>query len=85
MTSNFVPALSPAQLEYRRYLKSWRWWVLRRVRLWMDGNRCRMCGSAERLQVHHRDYLHRGKAWLGELFDLTTVCNSCHGDFHDGD
>jgi hypothetical protein len=85
MANNFVSALSPAQLEYRRYLKSWRWWILRRLRLWMDGRRCRMCGAAERLQVHHRDYLHRGRSWLGELFDLTTCCASCHSDYHDGD
>lgn len=85
MRNTFVPALSPAQVEYRHYLRSWRWRMLRRLRLAIDGRRCRMCGSRAALQVHHRDYTNRGKSWLGELFDLTTVCDSCHDDFHDGD
>jgi len=67
MRNNFVPALSPAQAEYRHYLKSWRWRLLRRIRLWIDGHRCRMCGASEALQVHHRSYQHRGRSWWREL------------------
>jgi len=86
MRSTFVaPHPSPAQLAYHAYLRSPRWWILRRVRLWIDGHRCRMCGGRTALQVHHRDYANKGKSWLGELFDLTTVCDSCHSDYHDGD
>lgn len=83
--TNFVSPLSPAQEEYRRYLQSWRWRILRRLRIKLDGGRCRMCGTTERLHVHHRDYLHRGRSWFGELFDCTTVCADCHSDYHDGD
>ena len=77
--------MTPQQAEYQQYLKSWRWLILRAVRRWLDGDRCRMCGARRGLEVHHRDYLHRGKSWLGELLDLTTVCLACHGDYHDGD
>ena len=75
----------PTQNEYRRYLTSHRWHILRTLRLWLDGGRCRMCGKSIRLEVHHRDYTHRGRNWWRELMDLTTVCHNCHGDYHDGD
>lgn len=77
--------MTPQQAEYQQYLRSWRWLILRHLRRWLDGGRCRMCGGRQRLEVHHRDYLHRGGSWLGELLDLTTVCRACHGDYHDGD
>ena len=78
----FVPAHSPAQAEYRKYLHGWRWWILRRLRLRIDGRRCRMCGADDALQVHHSMYTHRGGSWLGELLDLITVCDECHSKHH---
>ncbi len=77
--------MTAAQIHYQKYLKSWRWRILRGIRKWVDGGRCRMCGSTKRLEVHHRSYLHRGNSWLGELMDLTTCCKNCHSDYHDGD
>lgn len=83
--STFVSPISPEQAAYREYLRSWRWRILRWLRVRFDGHRCRMCGRRDRLEVHHRDYTHRGGSWLREFADLTTVCRDCHGDFHDGD
>lgn len=77
--------MTPAQAEYRRYLHSYRWRLLRTLRLWMDGGRCRMCGRCNGLECHHRDYTYRGRNWWRELMDLTTVCRNCHSDYHDGD
>lgn len=77
--------MTRAQLAYQQYLRSPRWWLLRRLRLWLDGNRCRLCGSQRGLQAHHRSYEYKGKSFLRELGDLTTLCPRCHGDFHDGD
>jgi len=77
--------MTPQQAEYQQYLRSWRWWALRTLRKWLDGGRCRLCGTGQRLEVHHRDYRWRGRSWLGELLDLTTVCRTCHADYHDGD
>lgn len=82
--STFVPALSPAQVEYRHYLNSPRWRILRWLRLRLDGHRCRMCGSSERLEVHHRSYDWRGAFWLWELLDLTTLCRRHHEQYHKG-
>lgn len=87
MTTRFVSAKSPRQLEYERYLRSWRWrYLLRPLRIWIDGGRCRMCGTSELLEVHHRDYRWRGnwRFWR-EVADCTTVCRGCHGDYHDHD
>lgn len=77
--------MTPAQAEYRHYLTTYRWRILRTLRLWIDGGRCRMCGRRSSLECHHRDYTHRGRNWWRELMDLTTVCRACHGDYHDGD
>jgi 5-methylcytosine-specific restriction endonuclease McrA len=84
--SNFVEPLSPAQLEYRRYLRSPRWRLfLRPLRVWMDGKRCRVCNSPDSLEVHHRSYTHRGRSWWRELLDLTTLCEYHHNEAHNGD
>ena len=46
-----------------------------------DGYRCRGCGKAGRLEVHHIQPLRRG----GEPFDLKnlqTLCRRCHVKAH---
>jgi hypothetical protein len=87
MASNFVPAQSPAQQEYKKYLRSWWWrWLVRPLRLRVDDHRCRICDNPGRLEVHHRSYRWRGswRFWR-EVADTTTLCHDCHGDYHDGD
>lgn len=75
-----------SESEYRTgYLRSFRWrYVIRPVRLWLDGYRCRMCPRPA-VDVHHRSYTHRGRGLLAEIQDVTAVCRACHDDFHDGD
>ena len=54
-----------------------RWRETRRLALARDGHRCRSCGSAGRLEVHHVRPLRDG----GEPYDLSnlqTKCRSCH-------
>lgn len=83
MRDNFV--FSDAQLAYRRYLAGPRWrLIIRPIRLMLDGNRCRLCGGGQRLEVHHRDYRHRGGSIVGELRDTITLCASCHRTHHRG-
>jgi NMD protein affecting ribosome stability and mRNA decay len=41
-----------------------------------DGRRCRTCGSAERLHVHHRKPGVNDRDWL------ITVCAGCHARLH---
>jgi 5-methylcytosine-specific restriction endonuclease McrA len=52
------------------------WQKLRRAA--RDGNRCVVCGSTERLSVHHAV---RGSNLLD---DLLTLCSHCHGRAHSG-
>jgi hypothetical protein len=78
----FVPPLSPAQIEYQKYLKSWRWKLLRWLRVRIDGRRCRTCKSFNALQCHHPDYEHKGGSFVAELRDIITLCDKCHGKIH---
>ena len=48
------------------------WQVLTR-----DGFRCRQCGRAGRLEVHHLTALESGGEPY-ELSNLTTLCRPCH-------
>ena len=75
--------LTAAQAEYRNYLHSFRWRIVRRIRLWLDGNRCRVCNRRGRLEVHHRSYEHRGGSIEGELKDTITLCAECHMAAHE--
>jgi hypothetical protein len=65
---------------YDDYLRSPVWQAKRREALQRDGYRCRVCDSAEQLQVHHRRY----PAVLGTetMDDLTTLCDACHQRHH---
>jgi 5-methylcytosine-specific restriction endonuclease McrA len=40
---------------------------------------CRVCGSKESLDVHHRTYRYRGEE---RMEDLITLCRPCHELFH---
>jgi 5-methylcytosine-specific restriction endonuclease McrA len=42
-----------------------------------DGERCRQCGSTDRLEVHHIKPLAEGGDRY-ELSNLTTLCHDCH-------
>ena len=44
------------QREYRVYLASEHWKALRDFTIERDGGKCVLCGSTERLQVHHRKW-----------------------------
>jgi hypothetical protein len=43
------------------------------------GNRCALCDSTKRLQVHHWTYKRTGKE---QVRDLLVVCDSCHELIH---
>lgn len=64
---------------YDEYMGS-RAWIDRRTRaLNLARWRCNRCGSAKRLQVHHKTYERLGR----ELdADLEVVCKSCHEAHH---
>ena len=49
---------------------------------WRDGGRCRICGSHEMLEVHHRIQRKDGGTNIPE--NLITTCRCCHEAFHNG-
>lgn len=65
--------------DYREYLASPEWQERRNTKLQQAGHRCELCGSENRLEVHHRTYERRGNE---RLSDLIALCHACHGRFH---
>jgi 5-methylcytosine-specific restriction endonuclease McrA len=51
------------------------WHVLDR-----DGWRCRSCGSRNNLHVHH--IIFRSQQGPDEMWNLITLCSSCHDGVH---
>lgn len=48
-----------------------------------DGNRCQKCETTECLQVHHKEPVRGGGTH--HLFNLITLCRSCHYKHHFGE
>ena len=70
--------------EYRTgYLRSFRWrYVVRPVRLWLQGDgRCVMCNRPA-ADVHHATYANRGRGLWAEIQDTTLLCRECHETHH---
>jgi 5-methylcytosine-specific restriction endonuclease McrA len=66
--------------KYQDYLISDVWKSLRSIVLERDGDKCVLCCSDKKLQIHHRQY---PKTYGTEsLSDLTTLCEECHNLFH---
>ena len=53
---------------------------LHRQVLQRDGWRCQMCGSMERLAIHHRKF--RSQAGDDAEENLVTLCAKCHAQAH---
>lgn len=66
-------------MPYGEYLQTPEWAEKREQALARDGRACRLCGSRQHLEVHHRTYARRGNE---QVNDLTTLCASCHENFH---
>lgn len=45
-----------------------------------DRDRCRRCGTAHSLHVHHIDY--RSQGGPDEEWNLITLCDGCHAEVH---
>ncbi|MBA2754805.1 MAG: HNH endonuclease [Chloroflexia bacterium] len=66
-------------VNYRDYLNSYNWQQRRQFILQRDGHRCRQCGDAYRLEVHHLTYRRLGREHPN---DLMTLCRPCHESVH---
>ena len=67
------------KFNYKEYLNSSKWKVVRRIALEFANYRCQVCNCTKKLQVHHRSYQNIGAETLS---DVIVLCNSCHSLFH---
>lgn len=65
--------------EYRSYMRSDRWYLMRLAAFQRARFRCERCGRGGRLNAHHLTYDRFG---LEDLDDLVVLCESCHDAEH---
>lgn len=63
-------------MNYEAYLRTTAWRNLSTAVKERDGYRCKLCGSRDELEVHHKTYERIGRE---DLDDLVTLCHRCHG------
>jgi 5-methylcytosine-specific restriction endonuclease McrA len=69
-------------VDYTKHINSERW-ERRRLRAIDEvGGACQMCGSTDRIQVHHLNYDNLGNE---KPEDLLVVCRQCHRKVHQGE
>jgi 5-methylcytosine-specific restriction endonuclease McrA len=73
-------AVSLRKLDYYDYLLTPHWDYIRRAKLREASNRCELCFSKERLNVHHKTYERLG---MEKLSDLIVLCHECHTKVHE--
>lgn len=67
------------QVDYQQYLQSTAWKHKCDNAKTRAYNRCQICNSQDRLEVHHRTYERLG---FERNEDLTVLCHECHTAFH---
>ncbi|MGL5713052.1 MAG: HNH endonuclease [Paraclostridium sp.] len=67
--------------KYKEYLKSDEWKNIRELVLKRDNRKCVLCGSDDRLHIHHKTYKNIFNE-IEHLDDLITLCNKCHANEH---
>lgn len=70
------------KLNYAKYIQSDEWKEKREERLFLDGYKCRFCGSAINLTVHHVTYKNIPNE---DMTDLVSLCRTCHNKLHEID
>ncbi len=68
-------------MPYAEYLQTNYWKQVRREVLKERGYKCELCGSVHELNIHHKNYNHRGDE-LKHTADLVVLCRTCHADRH---
>ncbi len=75
---------SQRRLKYEKHIASLAWKRKRLERIELDNGQCRLCGSFDNLEVHHKwtsGYENIPNESVEN--DLTTLCRNCHQAFHD--
>ena len=71
----FFKARDMARKEYQKYITSSNWAAVRNDAVMQANNKCEVCGSLKRLNVHHLSYKNLGNEEPG---DLIVLCSKCH-------
>ena len=69
-------------MSYSDELLDQRWRSKRLQILKRDGFKCTVCGSLDKLTVHHTYYRTGKRPWQYPNDALLTLCDKCHYDFH---
>lgn len=69
-------------VDYKEFLSSHYWMVLSRF-IKSQQRYCQLCGKSNNLNVHHKNYIHRGEEYHNWRDSLITLCQPCHAKFHD--
>lgn len=72
------------RMEYKEFLQSSYWKILKEYTITNIENKCSLCNSANEclLQLHHRTYEHKGEEYKNIRKSLTVLCGKCHSLFH---
>ena len=68
------------EMSYEEFLKTDYWKLIRILKL-AQKNACQVCGSKDKLNVHHTDYENKGQE-LFNLNDLVVLCEVHHKSVH---
>jgi hypothetical protein len=67
-------------MPYKEYLKTPHWQAVREEALRRAKDKCQLCGSKDRLEVHHNTYERRGRE---RPEDVIAICHKCHSKHHE--
>lgn len=72
--------LTSKGITYKEFLKSRRWQIAKERLFMRDGKLCKICGSSEKINVHHNNYNEANLS--GSIRCLVVLCNTCHEEVH---
>lgn len=70
-------------MKYNDFLDTPYWKAIARYVKYRSGYKCRLCGSTENLNVHHRNYEFHGQELQKWDTELICICKRCHEKHHD--
>lgn len=70
------------KMNYGEFLQDPRWLAFRQFVFAVRGYKCEICGSMERLQVHHISYKKGLLPWEYTCNDVKVLCRNCHARVH---
>lgn len=69
-------------MEYKKYLRTEYWGLVRRVMHEIIGYKCEVCGTDKYIAIHHFNYDNLGKETVN---DLACLCEQCHIGIHNSE